>query len=35
MVNATANFVLINTTFFTSNGILNEGNTKNEIYSLL
>ena len=34
MVNATANFILINTTFFTSNGILTEDNTKNEIHSL-
>ena len=34
MVNPTANFILINTTFFTSNGILAEDNTKNEIHSL-
>ena len=35
MVNPTTNFILINTTFFTSNGILAEDNTKNEIHSLL
>ena len=35
MVNPTANFILINTTFFTSNCILSEDNAKNEIHSLL
>ncbi|KAK8880947.1 hypothetical protein M9Y10_003653 [Tritrichomonas musculus] len=35
MINATANYILINSSFFTSNGILAEDNTKNEIHSLL
>ena len=34
IVNETANFILINTSFFKSNGILTEDNTKNEIHSL-
>ncbi len=35
MINATVNYILINSSFFTSNGILLEDNTKNEIHSLL
>ena len=35
MINPKANFKLINTTFFTSNGILAEDNAKIEIHSLL
>ena len=34
MINATVNYILINSSFFTSNGILAADNTKNVIHSL-